>query len=167
MKRSLIIMSLIVGVRSSYSQKLTNLQINESAPVLQKNEILINAEPEEIWEVLTDIRRWPHWNTKISNIHVPRELVPNSNFTWKTNGNTIRSEVHTMIRNQSFGWKGRTFGARAVHNWYLESTGRGTIVRVEESMNGWLIVLMKKKMNSILKDDMAYWLKKLKEESEK
>lgn len=65
------------------------------------------------------------------------------------------------------GWGGKTFGARAIHNWYLEPTKEGTKVKVEESMEGWVINLIKRKMNLKLADDMTYWLKQLKAESEK
>lgn len=47
------------------------------------------------------------------------------------------------------------------------TTPNGMKVRVEESMEGWLIKLMKKKMNEKLAEDMLYWLEQLKNESEK
>lgn len=34
-------------------------------------------------------------------------------------------------------------------------------------MEGWIIALMKKKMNEKLADEMNFWLEKLKEESER
>jgi hypothetical protein len=34
-------------------------------------------------------------------------------------------------------------------------------------MEGWIISLMKKKMNEKLQDDMLYWLEQLKQECEK
>jgi len=88
-------------------------------------------------------------------------------FDQKTNRSKIKSKVHTLVSNEVLGWTGKAFGASAIHNWYLERIENGTRIRVEESMEGWIINLMKKKMNEKLADDMKYWLEQLKIESEK
>jgi len=49
----------------------------------------------------------------------------------------------------------------------LERNDGGTLVKVEESMEGWLIGLFKNKMNKALEKDMQYWLEVLKRESER
>jgi len=68
---------------------------------------------------------------------------------------------------KTLGWTGKTFGARAIHIWHFEKVEGGTKITVEESMKGWLISLMKKKVNIILEKDMMFWLEQLKIESEK
>ena len=42
------------------------MNINANAPVFQANGIFIQATPERVWAVLTDINQWPTWNSKIS-----------------------------------------------------------------------------------------------------
>ncbi|MDO8366957.1 MAG: hypothetical protein Q7T20_09185, partial [Saprospiraceae bacterium] len=59
----------------------------------------------------------------------------------------IRLVLHTADTNRAFGWSGQTFGGSAIHNWYFEYKNGSTLVKVEESMEGWLIALFKKKMN--------------------
>lgn len=149
------------------AQRLTSMTINQEAPVVQTNEIIINAAPDKVWEVLTNIDKWSEWNDRIKSPKLKGELINGSLFTWKTNGSKIKSKIHSLSTNTALGWSGKTFGASAIHNWYLESIENGTKVSVEESMEGWLVNLIKKKMNKKLAEDMKYWLEQLKEESEK
>lgn len=143
------------------------MTINYKAPVVQTKETIINAKPQKVWTVLTEIKNWSNWNTKIKNPIIKVAPKVGASFTWKTNGSKIKSEIHTFNQSSEFGWTGKTFGAKAIHNWYLEPTENGTRVIVEESMEGWIIGLIKKRINNILEKDMIYWLEQLKKESEK
>jgi len=145
----------------------SQMTINQEAPVVQINEIVINATPEKVWQILTNIERWDKWNERIKKPKLQGQLDEGSSFTWKTNGSKIKSKIHSFKPNEVLGWQGKAFGANAIHNWYLEPTGNGTKVIVEESMEGWIINLMKKKMNEKLAEDMIFWLEQLKEECEK
>lgn len=166
MQRSLTLISLITLGTTTQGQNQVNVDINQDAPVVQSNEIYIKAAPDKVWEVLINIENWDEWNNKIKNPKLQEELKVGATFTWKTNGSKIKSKIHTYKTNQAIGWTGKTLGARAIHNWYLEPTERGTLVKVEESMEGWIVKLMKKKINKTLKEDMAYWLEQLKIKSE-
>ncbi len=143
------------------------MQINQNAPVRQSNQILIQASPEKVWSVLTGINNWVNWNEKITRAQLEGAPVAGAKFSWKVNGANIRSTLHTVNPNNTFGWSGTTFGGSAIHNWYLESKNGATLVKVEESMEGWLVGLFKNKMNKDLQRDMLYWLEALKQESEK
>ena len=143
------------------------MAINQKAPVVQTKEITNDVAPEKVWQVLIDINNWSEWNDRIKKPSLQDDLAVGNQFTWKTNGSRIKSTIHSISPNKMLGWEGKTFGASAIHNWYLEPTETGTKVRVEESMEGWLINLMKKKVNEKLADDMAYWLNQLKKECEK
>lgn len=143
------------------------MKINQEAPVIQTKEIVINATPEKVWQTLSNINGWSEWNERIKNPTLKGGLKVGNAFTWKTSGSKIKSKIHTITPNKMLGWEGKTFGASAIHNWYLAPTKNGTKVSVEESMEGWIINLIKKKMNLKLADDMTYWLEQLKVESEK
>ncbi len=143
------------------------MQINQNAPVQQSNQIFIQASPGQVWSVLTDINRWVHWHKKITRAQVGEKPAPGAKFQWTINGTKIKSVLHTVEPQRAFGWSGTTFGGSAIHNWYLESQHGGTLVKVEESMQGWLIALFKNKMNKDLAKDMHFWLEQLKGESEK
>ena len=142
------------------------MTINQEAPVVQKKEIIIHATPDKVWQVLTDIESWNNWNERIKRPKIQGELKVGNAFTWETNGSRIKSVIHTFIPHKILGWQGKALGATAIHNWYLEPTEKGTKVSVEESMGGWIINLMKKKMNEKLAEDMSFWLKQLKQACE-
>ena len=167
MKQGLILIFLSTMTISVKAQNQSKMTINQEAPVVQTNEIVINAKPEKVWQILTNIQNWDKWNERIKKPKVQDNLQVGSSFTWKTNGSNIKSKIHSFTSNRILGWQGKAFGASAIHNWYLEPTEYGTKVRVEESMEGWVINLMKKKMNEKLAEDMLYWLEQLKKECEK
>lgn len=142
------------------------MQINQNAPVKQTNQIYIQANPEKVWKILTEINNWVKWNDKITKVKIEGKPVVGNPFSWTVNGANIKSILHTVEKNRTFGWSGITFGGSAIHNWYLESKDGGTLVKVEESMQGWLVGLFKHKINADLAKDMQYWLERLKKESE-
>jgi uncharacterized protein YndB with AHSA1/START domain len=143
------------------------MQVNQSAPVFQTKEIFIQASPEKVWAILTHVAEWPRWNSKITKAKLEGNASEGTPFRWTINGAGIQSVFHTVKQPQALGWSGVTFGATAIHNWYLQAHADGTRVKVEESMEGWLISLFRKKMNRDLASDMLYWLEALKQESEK
>lgn len=167
MKQGLILIILSAMTINVKAQNQSLMTINQEAPILQKKEILINATPEKVWQVLTNIESWDEWNVRIKKPKLEGELNIGNSFTWKTNGSKIKSKIHSFTTNKTLGWQGEAFGASAIHNWYLEPTEIGTKVKVEESMEGWIINFMKKKMNKKLAEDIIYWLEQLKDECEK
>ncbi len=167
MKQGLILIFLTALTINVKAQNQIQMTINQEAPVVQTKSILIEATPEKVWQILTNIQNWDKWNEKIKKSKVQDNLQVGSSFTWKANGSKIKSKIHSFTPNRILGWQGKAFGASAIHNWYLEPTEYGTKVRVEESMEGWVINLMKKKMNEKLAEDMLYWLEQLKKECEK
>ncbi|MGR3809109.1 SRPBCC family protein [Jiulongibacter sp. NS-SX5] len=146
---------------------MTSMDTNKKAPVFQKEEILITGQAKVVWQTLTDINSWPEWNNSIQHTQTSGKINVGQNFHWKSKGNKINSTIHTFIENNQLGWHGKAFGATAIHNWFLEEHQGFTKVRVEESMEGLLVVLLKKKMNQIVKNDMKSWLQSLKEKVEK
>ena len=142
------------------------ISINKNAPVVQCEEIEINEKLEKVWEVMSNIDKWSDWNTNIKNPQTLSEPSVGSKFKWKNNGSNITSTIHTLEQNNMMGWTGKNFAAKAIHNWYLTPTENGTKVRTEESMEGLLMQLMKKKMNEVLVEDMTSWLDQLKAKCE-
>lgn len=167
MKQGLILIFLTAMTINVKAQNQSPMTINQDAPVVQKKDIIINATPEKVWQILTNIDNWGQWNQRIKQPKRQGPLEVGNTFTWKTNGSKIKSKIHSCSPNKVFGWQGKAFGVSAIHNWYLEPSGKGTKVSVEESMQGWIINLMKKKMNEKLEEDMLFWLAQLKQESEK
>jgi uncharacterized protein YndB with AHSA1/START domain len=167
MMRISILIYLTAFVSIANAQNHSTMTINQEAPVFQTKSIVISEKPEKIWEILTDVESWTKWNNKIKKTQIDEELKIESEFIWTSGGAKITSKVYIFDSYKTLGWTGKTFGARAIHNWHFEKVEGGTKITVEESMEGWLISLMKKKMNIILEEDMMFWLEQLKIESEK
>lgn len=141
--------------------------INENAPVKIRQIIQVKATPEKVWSVLTNIDRWPGWNPDISNAKLNGQLIPGTTFDWKSGGTKIHSKLHTVQPFKKFGWTGKAMGSLAIHNWILIKNDDGTEVLVEESMDGFLVKLLKGMMQKTLDKSSASWLQHLKTESEK
>lgn len=142
-------------------------KINNNAPAKCSKEITINAPVEKVWSILTDIDNWTSWQTAITFSKINGELKPETTFDWKSEGLKIHSTLHTVKPYKYLGWTGKSLGSFAIHNWTLEDINGKTKVYVEESMEGFLVKLLKKTFNKILEKGMMTSLEQLKLACEK
>jgi uncharacterized membrane protein len=143
------------------------IAVNTAAPVKTEQTIIINAPVEVAWKVFTGINDWSAWQKDITSSKINSPVEPGANFDWKSGGMTIHSTLHTVDRFHMIGWTGKAFGTFAIHNWTFEKEKDHTIVTVEESMEGWLVNLLKKYLQSKLESSTRNWLRFLKTQSEK
>jgi hypothetical protein len=143
-----------------------NIPVNPNAPVVERQQILVQAPPEAVWQVLADINHWPEWQSAISEAQLKGDLAEGTAFDWKAGGIPFKSVIHTARPGNSFGWTGKTFGASAIHNWQFEGAEGGTLVSVEESLQGFLPALLKGKFRKDLKKGMLENLLELKARAE-
>jgi uncharacterized membrane protein len=127
-----------------------NIPVNEDAPVRSEGVIEISAPTEAVWGILTQIEGWPTWQSEVTSSEVHGGLEEGVEFNWKAGGIRFASKVHTIVEKRMLGWTGRTFGAFAIHNWTLEESSGSTTVRVEESLEGFLPSLFRKRFQKIL-----------------
>lgn len=145
---------------------MLNKQINEKAPVVAKQEIIVNAPVETVWKILTSINDWPQWQSAITQAQLKGPIEEGTSFIWKAGGINFTSIIHTCQPYQFFGWTGRTIGASAIHNWTFRQQGEHTLVTVTESMQGFFPSLMKKKFQRDLEKGIRKNLEELKSASE-
>ncbi|GAB6008164.1 SRPBCC family protein [Dysgonomonas reticulitermitis] len=143
-----------------------NIDINKNAPVIGNNEIIINAPMEKVIKTLSDINNWVNWRKTVTKSELLDPLAENANFKWTADGLNYKSKIHTY-KNNAFGWTGKTIGAYAVHNWHFTENNGITTVKIEESLEGFFIKLIKKSMQNKLNNIIINDLKDLKEECEK
>lgn len=79
----------------------------------------------------------------------------------------LTSTIHTVESFEYFGWRGKAFGAYAIHNWKLTKLNGKTEVYVAESMEGFLIRLFRGFMKNTLDKSLENWLIYLKKEAVK
>lgn len=144
-----------------------NIPINNNAPVRSRGNIAIQAPVEKVWEVLTTIDDWPYWQPEVSESKLKGALKEGTEFKWKAGGLSFTSQIHTIDPNINFGWTGKTFGARAIHNWSFDNEGGTTVVTVEESLEGIFPKLFKGYFQKNLDNGIQKNLRDLKNASEK
>ena len=140
--------------------------INKEAPVKTYQQITINAPAQKVYGIMSDINHWEEWHTDVKDPKLNGPFRKGSSFDWKSGGLTIHSTLHTVSPNRKIGWSGKAFGAFAIHNWsFVEQNGK-TTVKVEESMEGWLVSLMSKTFQKGLENSLQVWLQNLKLKAE-
>jgi len=120
------------------------MDIDTSAPVFSRKEIIIHAPVEKVWQIQTGIESWVNWQPDVSSAQLEGSLATGTVFRWKAKGLAITSTLHTVEPQQRIGWTGVSLGMYAIHNWTFERQGeKNTHVVTEESLSGWLTRLMK------------------------
>lgn len=163
----ILVISSTIFLLEYFSDYKTSKTIHLDAPVITKKSIVINAPAEKVWKVFSDVNHWDSWQKEIITPKINGAFEAGTSFTWKSNGLTITSTLQTVESNKMTGWSGPAFGAFAIHTWYFTEHNGQTTVRVEESMEGWLVSLLKRNFQSNLDMSIDYWLNSLKIEAEK
>ena len=149
------------------STEKSPVRLDDRAPVLGASEITIAADPQAVWEVLTEIDRWPSWNADVKSMSIEGPVVAGTEFRWKAGPGTITSTVTHVEPPRLIAWTGVTFGIKAVHLYRLEPRGGDTIVRTEESYEGLVAGLFRRPLQKTVDKALADGLRYLKAEVER
>ncbi|MDR7370256.1 SRPBCC family protein [Flavobacterium aquidurense] len=163
----LLVIAITVFSLEYFSNYKTSKTINYNAPVIAKKSIVINAPVEKVWEIFSDVNNWDTWQKEIVTPKINGVFKAGTSFNWKSNGLTIISTLQTVETNKMVGWSGPAFGAFAIHTWHFSEHNGQTTIIVEESMEGWLVALLKSKFQSSLDTSIEHWLNALKIKAEK
>jgi short-subunit dehydrogenase/uncharacterized protein YndB with AHSA1/START domain len=108
-------------------------------PVVVHNEKLIGAPVERVWDLLTDVERWPSWYRACRWVEVESNgsSQPKS-FRWKAHPVTLRSSVIASERPRSFTFVADSRGLHAERTFTLRTTpdGLSTLVISHETQVG-------------------------------
>jgi len=143
------------------------MDINRDAPVQEAAEAQVAAPLDLVWEVQSDLVRWPEWNPDVDEVQLLGPFSPGTEFRWKAGGMRIVSELREVQPPRRLAWTGRTLGIHAIHTWsFVESEGR-TRVRTEESFEGWLARILPGPLRRTLKSSLEKGLSALAAECER
>jgi uncharacterized protein YndB with AHSA1/START domain len=112
------------------------VDINTAAPVITRDEILIHAPIQTVWDIQTDVAEWPSWQPDVDGAQLDGPLAAGSVFRWQTAGLHITSTVAEIDEPPRIVWGGPAQGIVAVHVWTLDEQQDGVLVRTEESWEG-------------------------------
>lgn len=120
-----------------------------------KTEILINASPERVWEVLTKFQDYPYWNPFITSLtgevktgkKIKATIAPPD-----ANAMVFKLKVLAFEKNKEFRWLGHLIIPGLFdgeHKFELVDKGNGTTTfRHSETFKGLLIPLFKKMLDN-------------------
>lgn len=135
-------------------------RIDEAAPITSRSTIIIDAPIGQVWDVLHDLRAWPTWYPDIQVLELT-SVTPDTPFTWKLNGATIRSTFALVDPQRGLAWTGISFGFKAVDLHLLEPVNESrTRVTIAESLGGPLLSLLYS--SAKLRANHEKWLARLK-----
>lgn len=124
--------------------------VDESAPVVARASVSVDAPLERVWATLSNIDEWPDWNPDVASAELHGPLEPGSEFTWKAGPGRIRSTLTRVDGPTDIAWTGRTMGIRAAHVYHLEEGDSGVTIQTEESWRGLLPRLLRPWMHKTL-----------------
>lgn len=108
----------------------------------------IDAPPEEVWRVLSDLARLPAWYFPSRRVHLPDDspVAPGKRFVlWirtaagievEAPGEILAVEAPRMLR-----WRGRSSGIAATATWRLSPMDGRTTLTHEFAGGGWMMLL--------------------------
>jgi coniferyl-aldehyde dehydrogenase len=110
------------------------------AAIEVRNEAVIHAPAERVWELLTDVERWPTWYRACRWVRVesPATALQPLVFRWKAHPVELRSTVVTTVRPHSFAITADAVGLHAERRFTVRPTpdGLSTVVVSHETQVG-------------------------------
>jgi uncharacterized protein YndB with AHSA1/START domain len=157
--------------------KLADDQINwppqyelKNATFKVRNEILINAKPETIWNVLIQAETWPNWYVGAKNVDVLDSnegvLKPGAMFTWNTMGLNFVSEVTEYRPPLRLSWESRKSSIQGYHAWLIIPGDDVSKLVTEESQHGFLAYMQGIFLPNKLHKLHDVWLAEIKKKAE-
>jgi uncharacterized protein YndB with AHSA1/START domain len=165
MNREVMALLFLLATSASNEQLAGEGKIRQDASVKTSVEITIHAPAERVWRVLTDVNDWPKWQPDISATDIHGPLEAGTTFSWTTGGTHIKSRIALVEPDAQFAWTGKAYRVQAIHVWKLQRLSDDrTLVKTEESMNGFLLTLFYSSKK--LEETDRRWLDRLKAASE-
>lgn len=130
------------------------------------SQVLIHATPERVWGLLTDIARWPTWNTTVESVE--GELALGQEVTVRVKlapGQAFPVKVATLDPPSRMVWRGGMplkFLFKGERSFNLTPRGRDVEFAMEEVFDGWMAGLITKSIPDLQPafDEFASCLKR-------
>lgn len=154
--------------RSLFFFLLTYLTTIVMAQKEIKTSIVIDAQPEIIWKVLTDFPSYEQWNLFLTSVE--GDFIVGNKVKITAGGMKFKPKVLAYEENVEIRWKGKFLFKGLFdgeHSFVIVDNGEGTSTfKQEEIFSGILVGLFKKKIEGSTKDGFNEMNLKLKELSE-
>jgi hypothetical protein len=142
------------------------VDIDATAPVITRDEILINAPLTVVWQTQTNIASWPRWRPEVPTARFEGELSVGSVFHWEEGGLQIASTVREINPGHRLVWDGTAQGIYAIHGWQFSLIAHGTLVQTQESWSGSPVREQATDLQPLLDRAIRAWLTNLERAAE-
>jgi uncharacterized protein YbjT (DUF2867 family) len=143
------------------------MDIDATAPVISRAEMLINAPLEVVWRIQADVCAWPTWRPEVGAARLDGVLAVGSVLGWEEGGLQITSTVQQVEPLRRVVWTGTAQGIQAVHAWRFTPTPTGVLVHTEESWSGAPVSAQAARLQPLLDGALQAWLGHLKRTAER
>jgi hypothetical protein len=130
-----------------------------AAPIIVRVECEVAATPDKVWELVSEVPRWPLWFRRVRYASLHGPLTPGTALHWQVDGLRISSVLLEVKVERVLGWTLRMMGGNGGMRWTLEPLASGgTLVRVEESWAGAMVWLLRGTLRRTLESSRREWL---------
>ena len=95
----------------------TPTSVDSAAPVIARHNITINAQPDVVWALHTDVHAWPTWQTDITAAHIEGPFSVGASFSWTSFGFSVTSTIYALVEHTRVLWGGTADGITGIHEW--------------------------------------------------
>ena len=150
------------------SMSSTLIGIDETAPVIARDSIVIEAPLPTVWAVHTDIASWPEWQQGVGSttLLTQGELRTGFSFRWLAEGLDVTSTVCQIYPQRRLVWGGPANGIDGMHVWVFTAVPGGVVVSTEESWSGAPVEADIPYAQQTLDASLTQWLHGLKSRAE-
>jgi hypothetical protein len=119
-----------------------------------RTEIIINASPEKVWQVLTDLEKYPEWNPFICHAIGKAEIGKTVDIDFQPDGKGLKLHctVARFQSNRELSWKYHVthpFLFRGEHIFTVEPLGENSVRFIDrEEFNGLLVFTQAKDIDT-------------------
>ncbi len=145
---------------------MTITGIDESAAVVVRHQIRINAPINQVWALHTDVNNWTTWQTDIDTAVTDEPLQPGVTFHWSTAGLQVASTVYAVDAPHRILWGGPAHGITGIHEWTFTPDGDATLVATAESWDGEPVRADADNLRQALDASLVGWLNLLRKAAE-
>ncbi|MBO7743138.1 SRPBCC family protein [Paenibacillus sp. MWE-103] len=153
-------------IRKEFNLQVSTVDVDREAPVIVDLSIEIEAAPEIVWKIQTDIEQWPTWQKDISDAQLSGPVAVGSVFRWETHGLKIASTIREVVPKRRIVWGGPALGIEGIHVWSITPTPTGVLVHTTESWDGPPVAADPDGMRAALASSLEAWLAVLKTTAE-
>jgi len=141
------------------------VDIDHEAPVVSRQELLIEAPLDTVWNLHVDVDSWPDWRPDVDGAQLTGPFGVGSSFRWQTAGLDITSTVTQVVSGSRTTWGGPSDGIDGIHVWEFRRQDGGVLVQTRESWNGDVVRADAQAMQSALDESLRVWLRDLRTEA--